>query len=82
MVLSRGLIISLGVSALGCTLLFLYFTRLDLTILREVSQFKLPLLSVANLTPPPPTTFSEKNCGKWRVIRVFSQFFTADFTAA
>ena len=25
MVLSRGLVISLGVSALGCTLLFLYF---------------------------------------------------------
>ena len=34
------------------------------------------------LDPPPPTTFSEKNCGKWRVIRVFAQFFTADFTAA
>jgi hypothetical protein len=49
---------------------------------REVSQFKLALLSVANLTPPPPATFSEKNCGKWRVIRVFAQFFTADFTAA
>ena len=36
MVLSRGLVISLGVSALGCTLLFLYFRNKISTIEKKV----------------------------------------------
>ena len=37
MVLSRGLVISLGVSALGCTLLFLYFRHRMTTIENKVN---------------------------------------------
>ena len=36
MVLSRGLVISLGVSALGCTLLFLYFRNKISAVERKV----------------------------------------------
>ena len=36
MVLSRGLVISLGVSALGCTLLFLYFRNKITAVERKV----------------------------------------------
>ena len=36
MVLSRGLVISLGVSALGCTLLFLYFRNKISSVERKV----------------------------------------------
>jgi hypothetical protein len=58
MVLSRGLVISLGVSALGCTLLFLYFRHRMTNIENKVNvMFDL----IQNHQPGPEQNSSEQN---------------------
>ena len=70
MVLSRGLVISLGVSALGCTLLFLYFRNKITTIERKVDVMFDLIQNHQQQVFVPATTHNEprpsqQNTGAW-----------------
>ena len=67
MPLSRGLMISLGVSALGCTLLFLYFRHRMTTIENKVNvMFDLIQNHQPGPEQQPEQYYSQKNTIKIR----------------